>query len=544
MVNNIESGNGFNARSLKEIFGMVYHEIESAAYMISEGTSGISDLSSNVSKILELEKFLKKLSRSITIIGTLIRIETARLGKSDFNVMTDVVDSLARQILKGTEEITHSVQSASSKMLNINEGLAPCVNLCSSELGKARARVESILDELDQLDMQAKWLCERICSRSTQITPEIGEVVSAIQFHDITRQQIEHVCEAMVEIEGKFEIYPSEDEKGKIILLKWIMEVLKIQEGQLNSVLMETHKALEGINKPLLRVAELSEAQAEDASLMLDEEATGKDKIKMIGVALDALVSILSAVNEMTVSMVEATKDIGEKLEGITGQIRNIEDISDNVNIMALNAIIKASHTGDEGRGLGVLAHEISKLSANSKDRIAQGVELIKTIMDKSDDFKNTLSLNFQIQADTSGIVTQRARESIGELIKSDDYLIHTMHSISENTRHLKTEIQSVINGLTFEKIIGERINRATAEVQQLITEVTEIIPPHALDHVEYTPDLSELLMRYTMQSERKVHLSTITCPDTTADVDLWEDSGVSESTGGDKELGDNVELF
>lgn len=96
-----------------------------------------------------------------------------------------------------------SVKEANAAVTGIKELREPFLNLFEHELGSAKTRVRHILEEIDKIANQAKWLCERINSRAYKISPELGEVVAAIQFHDITRQQIEHVSEVMHEINEK-----------------------------------------------------------------------------------------------------------------------------------------------------------------------------------------------------------------------------------------------------------------------------------------------------------------------------------------------------
>ncbi|MDP2795303.1 MAG: methyl-accepting chemotaxis protein, partial [Sulfurisoma sp.] len=68
-----------------------------------------------------------------------------------------------------------------------------------------------------------------------------------------------------------------------------------------------------------------------------------------------------------------------------------IDDISGNVNLLALNAIIKAARAGSAGRGLGVLAEEISKISIESKERISAGSLLMGSIIDTAAGLKTYL---------------------------------------------------------------------------------------------------------------------------------------------------------
>ncbi|MBF0517961.1 MAG: hypothetical protein HQK97_12785, partial [Nitrospirae bacterium] len=140
---------GFNVHSLKELFEKVYSEIETSSNLILEGSREMNLIICDLRKVIDMEEFFRKLSKTISIIGTLIRIETARVGNAEFNIMTDLVDTLAKQILKGTDEIITSVKTANGCVADVNSQLAPFIETAGRELDSVKSRVSIILGELD-----------------------------------------------------------------------------------------------------------------------------------------------------------------------------------------------------------------------------------------------------------------------------------------------------------------------------------------------------------------------------------------------------------
>jgi methyl-accepting chemotaxis protein len=545
IVEMIGSGTGFNTHSFMEMFERVYTEIDAIVEVITGGSDGIKEIVSMLDGVGVLREYLEKLSRSIKVIGMMIRIETARTGSIDFNVMTDTVERLARQIIKGTVGIQNSAGKVRASVIEVDSSYGPCVGVCQHELGAARDRVNEILKGLDDMAEQAKWLCERVSGRSQQVMPEVGEVVASIQSHDITRQQIEHVAHALQDVIKEMGLFEESDWKGRVMILKWISQAVMLQVHQLQNVVNESDKAAENISRRLALVSEISEAQAEDATTMLEGEDAGRNRIKMVGVALDALTTILSTIRSVSKDMVGGIHEAVRLVDQMSVQIKNIDDISSNVNLLALNAIIKAARAGKSGRGLGVLAEEISKVSIESKERIAAGTFLMGAIIDTAASLKNYIEDKLMSHLDSSETISMEARHVMELLVKDDEMIMKSMNEISHDAHKLESDIAVVINSTTFNKVIKSHLDGIIARLEELHETVVEKIPDHMVNNMEFTPDLSEMLKRYTMQSERKVHAGVTGKADKGSGVDIYDAQAVAaDAQKDDGGLGDNVELF
>lgn len=95
-------------------------------------------------------------------------------------------------------------------------------------------------------------------------------------------------------------------------------------------------------------------------------------------VVTEAIARDASSGAEMLESMADRIVRIGESSGQMTDIIKIINNISDRINLLALNASIEAARAGEAGRGFAVVADEISKLADQTATSIKGIDQLIR----------------------------------------------------------------------------------------------------------------------------------------------------------------------
>ncbi len=288
----------------------------------------------------------------------------------------------------------------------------------------------------------------------------------------------------------------SEDITGAIAdSVNFAVEALRSLVKTINDASVGVASAAQEAQATALHLAEASEHQAQqitNASTAINEIAVSIDEVSINSLesADVAQRSVLIAHNGAEIvrqtiegmdnirNQIQETskriKRLGESSQEIGNIVELINDISEQTNILALNAAIQAASAGEAGRGFAVVADEVQSLAERASNATKQIETLVQTI--QSDTNEAVASMEQTTAEVVDGAKrAENAGDALTEIEAVSNDLAELIQNISESAKQQSVAATNISGTMNVIQEITTQTSVGTQQTAESIGNLVEL---------------------------------------------------------------------
>jgi len=235
----------------------------------------------------------------------------------------------------------------------------------------------------------------------------------------------------------------------------------------------------------------ISENSNEMDKLSLSTKCLGDKGLFMIDTLIEKSHKTKIATSEVN----EIVQDMNDSTKKINSISETIAEITEQTNLLSLNASIESARAGEAGRGFAVVAEEIRKLAEQSKESTQEIKAIIANIQTKSDIAVSAIKSTEEIVVEQELAVGQ-TQEIFNEILKSIGTMIAKVEEVKVSIVDINKKKQGVVSEI--ENISS--ISQGTASASEEVTASTEEITAVMDRFTKYADELQVLAEKLSLE--------------------------------------------
>jgi hypothetical protein len=484
----------------------------------------------------------QRITRTLQIIGITTRIERSEHNDehNDTTVLSEGLRHLASLIAGNMLEICDQV----AVLRTLSEAaLRNEVALNNGQSSSARAAIDSarmMLTEQVNNRQQALQKSDDLARTSGNVSRCVAEIVSSIQFHDITHQQIDHVTHALGSFsEEMIRGLERADVEEVCALESVVAEGCRLQSQQLDHSRAELCGAVRRIIGSLHDLADSILSLAADSRTLAG--STRRDGATFFSAVEPAITAVASILGENLTTAARSAQAVREVIEAAVIMVRLVDEIDRfgaEMKVLALNASIESVHVRSGGSALGVIADSIQELAHEAllqTESLAAGLTEITACAESLDNVGLT---ELSLEGEKVKALRVDSERMLQTLRSANSEVCSLLDGMDHDAARLADDISDTAGMVRIHDEAEQILVRAGRALDEIADSFQS--SPDAWQRVKHIPLFQQMQKRYSMQSERKIHQAVLKNAQFDEATETSTDNVVTDAAG----LGANVELF
>lgn len=482
---------------ITKLIGMLARSLTKSVNTLLSGEFVISDITEQLTKEREqLLALLKALSDGDSELGIPALKDKRVLEKLvPIQVLSKAIDDQVRIIQKQAPEVI-AAKLALHDSFKINEVLLSTLDKLKSKIEEQEVSAKTWQDLVFYLSIGLVLGSLIIFGRTFSDYLQRQKAVGEREVESAQKAILRLLDEMGALSEGNLTVRAAvtEDITGAIAdSINYTVEELQklvVQINQAGTNVNEVSSQAQRVSTQLLAATHGQSRQIEEATVSVlgmaesintvasaAEEGANVAKHSLTAAEKGAIAvrDAIMGMNEIRTSIQETAKRIkrlGESSQEIGEIIALISDITEQTNVLALNAAIQAASAGEAGKGFSVIAQEVQRLAEHSAESTKQISSLVRAIQG---DTKETIAA---MERSTYGVVegTKRANatgEALEEIEEIANRLAQLVAKIFDATQIQTKSVDKVTKNMENILAITRQTNDGTSQNAKLVKQIS-----------------------------------------------------------------------
>lgn len=237
---------------------------------------------------------------------------------------------------------------------------------------------------------------------------------------------------------------------------------------------MHTEQVASAINEMVVTVEDVSKSASQAASAAGDADVQAKKGNHVVAQAVQSINQLAAEIDAATTVINQLEDDVGN----ISSVLDVIRSVSEQTNLLALNAAIEAARAGEHGRGFAVVADEVRTLASRTQSSTDEIQSMIEKLQHGARKSVEAMKASHQMTGDS----VQQANDS-GAALQSITHSVTTINDMNsqiatsaEEQTAVAAEISksiSTINQISEQSVsVANDTSKSSREVAHLANEL------------------------------------------------------------------------